>query len=161
EQLATDATRAGGVCVVANLNSPNQVVLSGDNDALDRAEALAAERGFRRTIRLDVAGAFHSPLMEPARERLRDAIEAVTFHDARFPVIGNVTGEPGSGAPALRENLIRQLTSPVLFELSLQRAVADGASKFVELSPGRVLCGLVKKVARSVERLALDEEAAA
>jgi [acyl-carrier-protein] S-malonyltransferase len=132
EAVCADATADGGVCVVANLNSPNQVVISGDVAALDRAEAIAAERGFRRAMRLEVAGAFQSPLMEPAR----------------FPVICNVDAEPSTEPDVLRKNLVRQLTSPVLFEASLRRAMGDGVSKFVELSPGRVLTGLVKRIER-------------
>ena len=148
EEICAAATEKGGVCVVANLNAPGQVVISGDRDALDRAEALAADRGLRRTIRLDVAGAFHSPLMEPARERLEAAIAETTFNAPRCPVIANVTAEPSSDPAELRSNLVRQLTSPVLFEASLRRAIADGTERFVELSPGRVLSGLVKKIDR-------------
>jgi len=155
-EVCTAATAGGGVCVVANLNSPGQVVLSGDLESLARAEAIAAERGFRRSVRLDVAGAFHSPLMEPARKKLEEAIATTEFRPARFPVIGNVDGVPASDPAALRKNLVRQLTSPVLFEASLRRAIADGASKFVELSPGRVLCGLVKKIDRTLPREASD-----
>ena len=148
EEICAAATEQGGVCVVANLNAPGQVVISGDRDALDRAEALAADRGFRRAIRLDVAGAFHSPLMQPARERLAAAIAETTFHTPRCPVIANVTAEPSSDTAELRRNLVRQLTSPVLFEASLRRAIAEGTHRFVELSPGRVLSGLVKKIDR-------------
>ena len=155
-EVCAAATRQGGVCVVANLNSPGQVVLSGDKDALARAEAAAAERGFKRSVRLEVAGAFHSPLMEPARARLEAAIAAAEFRKPRFPVIGNVDGNPASDPKVLRGNLVRQLTSPVLFEASLRRAIADGAAKFVELSPGRVLCGLVKKIDRAIPREAFD-----
>ena len=135
-EVCAAATRPGGVCVVANLNSPGQVVLSGDKEALARAEAEAAERGFKRSVRLDVAGAFHSPLMEPARARLEAAIASTEFRKASFPVIGNVDGTPSTDPKVLRKNLVRQLTSPVLFEASLRRAIADGATKFVELSPG-------------------------
>jgi [acyl-carrier-protein] S-malonyltransferase len=156
EDVCAAATVEGGVCVVANLNSPGQVVLSGDFGALGRAESLAAERGFRRSVRLDVAGAFHSPLMEPARERLEAAIAATDFRKARFPVIGNVDAKPTTDPQALRRNLVRQLTSPVLLEASLRRAIADGAERFLELSPGRVLCGLVKKIDRAVPREACD-----
>jgi len=155
-EVCAAAAGQGGVCVVANLNSPGQVVLSGDKQALARAETIAAERGFKRSVRLDVAGAFHSPLMEPARARLEAAIAAAQFRKARFPVIGNVDGNPTSDPKTLRSNLVRQLTSPVLFEASLRRAIADGAARFVELSPGRVLCGLVKKIDRAVPREAFD-----
>lgn len=156
ESICEAATEHGGVCVVANLNCPNQVVLSGDNEALDRAEKIAAERGFRRAVRLDVAGAFHSPLMEPARERLEAAIEDTAFAPARIPVIANVDAEPSQDPQTLEKNLVRQLTSPVLFELSMRRAMADGAERFVELSPGRVLTGLARKVDRKFPTEASD-----
>lgn len=148
DEVCAEVTKAGGVCVVANLNSPGQVVLSGDTEALDRAEAAAAERGYARAIRLEVAGAFHSPLMEPARARLETAIEATKFSPARFPVIANVDAEPSEDPAKLKGDLVRQLTSPVLFEASLRRAIADGAERFVELSPGRVLKGLMRKIDR-------------
>jgi len=156
EAICSEATRDQGVCVVANLNAPGQVVISGDKSALDRAEAIAAERGFRRAIRLDVAGAFHSPLMEPARERLEEAIDKTEFQPARMPVICNATAEPSTDPAVLRTNLVRQLTSPVLFEASIRRAMADGVSRFVELSPGRVLTGLVRKVERKFPIEACD-----
>jgi [acyl-carrier-protein] S-malonyltransferase len=148
EAICAEAVRDGGVCVVANLNCPGQVVLSGDRAALARAEEIAAARGFRRAIRLDVAGAFHSPLMEPARARLEEAIATTPFRPARFPVIANVDAEPSSDPDVLRRNLVRQLTSPVLFEASLRRAIREGVTGFLELGPGRVLCGLVKKLDR-------------
>jgi len=156
EAICADATREGGVCVVANLNAPNQVVISGDLAALDRADAAAAARGLKRTIRLDVAGAFHSPLMEPARERLEAAIAATTFSPARFPVIANVDAEPSTDPDTLRGNLVRQLTSPVLFDASLRRAMADGVERFLELSPGRILTGLAKKIDRKFPLEACD-----
>jgi len=156
DEVCADVTKAGGVCVVANLNSPNQVVISGDLAALDRAQEIAAGRGLRKAIRLPVAGAFHSPLMEPARARLEEAIATTTFSDARFPVISNVDAEPHRDADTLRANLVRQLTSPVLFEASIRRALAEGADRFVELAPGRVLTGLVKKVDREPTTEALD-----
>lgn len=157
EAVCTAATAAGeGVCVVANLNSPNQVVISGDHEALQRAQAIAAERGLRKAIPLPVAGAFHSPLMEPAEARLKKAIAETAFAEARFPVISNVDAVPTRDPGVLRENLVRQLTSAVLFEASIRRAMADGADGFVELSPGRVLTGLVKKVDRKTTVEALD-----
>jgi [acyl-carrier-protein] S-malonyltransferase len=156
DAICADATRDGGVCVVANLNAPSQVVISGDKPALDRAESIAKERGFRRMIRLDVAGAFHSPLMEPAREQLEKAIAETEFSTPRMPVICNATAEPSTDPAVLRDNLVRQLTSPVLFEASIRRAMADGVARFVELSPGRVLTGLVKKVDRKFDLQAFD-----
>jgi len=148
ESVCAAATETGGVCVVANLNAPGQVVISGDKQALDRAEEIAADQGFRRSVRLEVAGAFHSPLMEPARARLEAAIAECEFSAARFPVYGNVDASPSSDPAALRDKLVRQLTSPVYFAQSIRQAMEDGAESFVELSPGRVLCGLVRKVER-------------
>ncbi len=148
EAICEAASADGGVCVVANLNAPGQVVVSGDLDTLARAESIAAERGFRRTVRLEVAGAFHSPLMEPARARLEAAIGARPFGVARIPVISNVDATPTRDPATLKRNLVRQLTSPVLFEASLRRAIADGVTSFLELSPGRVLTGLAKKADR-------------
>ena len=148
ESVCGAAVANGGVCVVANLNAPGQVVISGDLEALDRAEKIAADQGFRRSIRLDVAGAFHSPLMEPARARLEQGIAECDFYAARFPVYGNVDASPSIEPAALRDKLVRQLTSPVHFAASLRQAMEDGVESFVELSPGRVLCGLVRKVER-------------
>ena len=148
EKVCTEAVATGGVCVVANLNAPGQVVVSGDLRALDRAESIAEDHGFRRSVRLDVAGAFHSPLMEPARARLEEAIAGCEFSEARFPVYGNVDAAPSTDPAVLRDKLVRQLTSPVHFADSLQRAMDDGVESFVELSPGRVLCGLMRKVDR-------------
>ncbi len=156
ESVCAAATSDGGVCVVANLNAPSQVVISGDLAALDRAEAVAAEQGLRKRFRLPVAGAFHSPIMEPARSRLEQAIDAAPFREARFPVISNVDAEPSRDPSVLRRNLVSQLTSPVLFEASIRRAITDGAERFIEASPGRVLTGLVKKVDRGRTMETLD-----
>ncbi len=149
ERVCAEATREGGVCVVANLNAPGQVVISGDDAALARAEKAAAAAGLRRAIRLDVAGAFHSPLMEPARRKLEEAIRAAKFLPARIPVYSNATAEPSRDPGLLRANLVRQLTAPVLFEASVRRAQQEGVVRFFELSPGRVLTGLVKKIDRA------------
>jgi len=154
--ICAEAARDDGVCVVANLNAPGQVIISGDKAALDRADAIAEGRGFRRTIRLDVAGAFRSPLMEPARARLEAAIGDCEFRAALFPVYGNVDAAPTTDPDKLSANLVRQLTSPVLFADSIRRAVDDGVSSFVELSPGRVLCGLVKKADRKLPLTAAE-----
>jgi [acyl-carrier-protein] S-malonyltransferase len=156
ESVCAAAVENGGVCVVANLNAPGQVVISGDKDALDRAEKIAADQGFRRSVRLEVAGAFHSPLMEPARARLEQAIAECEFAPARFPVYGNVDASPSVDPAALRDKLVRQLTSPVHFAASLRQAMDDGVESFVELSPGRVLCGLVRKVDRKFPTTAAE-----
>jgi [acyl-carrier-protein] S-malonyltransferase len=159
ERLCNAAAAEGGVCVVANLNSPGQVVISGDNSALARAEKMAEEQKVARPVRLDVAGAFHSPLMEPARERLETAIAETEFKPAKFPVLSNATAEPSVDPEVLRTNLLKQLTSPVLFEASLRRAMTDGTDAFLELSPGRVLAGFMRKVDRKVPVETCDGEA--
>ncbi|MGQ0613054.1 MAG: ACP S-malonyltransferase [Planctomycetaceae bacterium] len=161
ERVCAEAVREGGVCVVANLNAPGQVVISGDDAALARAERAAAAAGVRRAIRLDVAGAFHSPLMEPARKKLEEAIRAAAFLPARIPVYSNATAQASRDPDRLRANLVRQLTSPVLFEASVRRAKADGVARFFELSPGRVLTGLVKKIDRATLVEACEGGAAA
>jgi len=107
-------------------------------------------------VRLDVAGAFHSPLMEPARAELEAAIAKTPFGAARFPVISNVDATPTTDPERLRRNLVAQLTAPVKFEASLRRALDDGAERFLELSPGRVLCGFLKKIDRGIARESCD-----
>jgi len=156
EKVCVEAVATGGVCVVANLNAPGQVVISGDLRALDRAETIAADHGFSRSISLDVAGAFHSPLMEPARVRLEEAIAGCEFSEARFPVYGNVDAAPSTDPAVLRDKLVRQLTSPVHFADSLQRALDDGIESFLELSPGRVLSGLMRKIDRKFPMTAAE-----
>jgi [acyl-carrier-protein] S-malonyltransferase len=140
-----DEARGGDVLVVANENSPQQVVISGSVPAIERAEALCSERRIRAT-RLRVAGAFHSPLMEPAVAPLRDAIDAATFSTPRFPVASNVTGELVDDASAMRELLVRHVVSPVRWESCAHALRAAGAETFVEAGPGDVLTKLAKRV---------------
>lgn len=135
-----------GVVVAANYNCPGQLVISGENGAVDAAcEALKAA-GARRALRLPVGGAFHSPLMEAAREELERAIEAVEFHNPVCPVYQNVDAKPQTSAEVIKENLIKQLTSPVRWTQIVRNILADGVASFTELGPGNVLQGLVKKV---------------
>ncbi len=135
-----------GVVVAANYNCPGQLVISGENGAVDAAcEALKAA-GARRALRLPVGGAFHSPLMEAAREELERAIEAVEFHNPVCPVYQNVDAKPQTSAEVIKENLIKQLTSPVRWTQIVRNMLADGVASFTELGPGNVLQGLVKKV---------------
>lgn len=142
--LLCDEARGGDVLLVANENSPQQVVISGGLDAIERAEALAAERRIR-AVRLNVAGAFHSPLMEPAVEPLGAAIDAARFEAPRFPIAANVTGELVEDAEVLRALLRRHVVSPVRWE-RCARALRDaGASLFVEAGPGDVLTRLAKR----------------
>lgn len=144
------ASIQSGVVIAANFNCPGQLVISGDIAAVDAAcEALKAA-GAKRALRLNVGGAFHSPLMEPARATLAEAIEATEFHTPRCPIYQNVTASAVTDTQAIKANLIAQLTAPVRWTESVQAMVADGAETFIEVGPGAVLQGLVKKIAPAV-----------
>lgn len=145
------ATIKDEVVVPANYNSPGQLVISGSIKGIEIASAKIKEAGAKRVMPLQVGGAFHSPLMEPAREELAKAIETTTFSAPICPVYQNVNALPSSDISAIRRNLIAQLTSPVRWTQSVQRMVADGATHFVECGPGKVLQGLVKKISPAVE----------
>ncbi len=135
-----------GVVVPANLNGPGQVVVSGEIAAVERAMALATERGAKRAVRLPVSGAFHSPLMKSANAGLAGVLDRVTYRDARVPVVVNVSARPLSGAAELRAASKAQLLGVVRWEASMRRLLDDGASAFVEIGPGKVLRGLLKKI---------------
>lgn len=147
-----DKARGDGVLVPANFNSPMQVVVSGSLDACKRAVDVATEMGFKPTP-LTVAGAFHSPFMAPAADRLREALIQTDFKTPRVPVISNVTAVPHeSTADAIREHLVMQLTHPVRWTQSMGHAAATFSdSRFVELAPGRVLSGLMRRIDRSIK----------
>ncbi len=138
------------VVVPANYNSPGQIVISGSGAGIDKAVAELTERGAKRAIKLPVGGAFHSPLMEPAKEELRQAIEATTFSKPVCPVYQNVNASPSSDPDEIRKNLVLQLVSPVRWTQTIQRMIADGAERFTEVGPGNVLQGLIKKTDRTV-----------
>lgn len=143
-----------GVVVPANYNCPGQLVISGEVDAVNRACEKLKEAGARRALVLPVGGAFHSPLMEPAREELAAAIEATTFKSPRCPIYQNVSTTAVTNATSIRENLISQLTAPVKWTQSIQNMIGDGASHFIEAGPGNVLQGLVKKINPGVQTAA-------
>lgn len=132
--------------VPANYNSPGQVVISGEEAAVDKACEILKADGAKRALRLPVSGAFHSPLMEPAREKLARAIEATPFQAPHCPVYQNVTAAPTEDPAVIRENCLKQLTSPVRWTQTVLNMAADGATEFVELGPGTVLTGLVKRI---------------
>ena len=132
--------------VPANYNSPGQVVISGEEAAVDRACALLKEKGAKRALKLPVSGAFHSPLMEPARAELARAIEATPFHKPECPVYQNVSALPTTDPEQIKSNLLLQLTSPVRWTQTVRNMAADGTARFVELGPGEVLCGLVRRI---------------
>jgi [acyl-carrier-protein] S-malonyltransferase len=146
EEICRKAAAEGGVVVAANYNSPQQIVISGDVDAVARAEALAKGAGARMVRRLAVSGAFHSPLMADAEGGLREALEEADFRDPDFPVVSNASAEPVTDARTARDGLVRQLTAPVRWTESVRRIADAGIGRFVELGPGKVLAGLVRRI---------------
>ncbi|MFC4739116.1 ACP S-malonyltransferase [Flavobacterium ponti] len=140
-----------GIVVAANYNCPGQLVISGEYKAVEEACEKMKEAGAKRALILPVGGAFHSPMMEPAREELAAAIEATTFSTPICPVYQNVTANAVSDAEEIKKNLIIQLTAPVKWTQSVNQMIADGAKSFTEVGPGKVLVGLVNKINRDVE----------
>jgi [acyl-carrier-protein] S-malonyltransferase len=139
------------VVVPANYNCPGQIVISGTNQGIDIACELLKTAGAKRALKLSVGGAFHSPLMNPAKEELEKAIKETTFNTPICPVYQNVTTIAENNPEHIKENLIAQLTAPVKWTQSVEHMIADGATAFVELGPGNVLQGLVKKINATVE----------
>ena len=142
--------KVDGIVVAANYNCPGQLVISGTVDAINDACELLKEAGARRALVLPVGGAFHSPLMEPARAELAKAIEATTFNTPICPVYQNVTASAVTDPNEIKENLVAQLTAPVRWTQTINQMIADGVSGFTEVGPGKVLQGLVKKVDRQM-----------
>ena len=145
-QEICESAYSAGVVVPANLNSPGQVVLSGSREAIDLAIEVAREMGLRRIIKLNVSGAFHSPLMAPAREALLVALESVEIRDPKVPVYQNVTAQPEDSAARIRENLLLQLENPVRWEEIIRRMGADRFTHFFEVGAGKVLQGLNRRI---------------
>ncbi|WP_438972252.1 ACP S-malonyltransferase [Polaribacter sp.] len=139
-----------GVVVAANYNCPGQLVISGAIESVKKACEVLTEKGARRALLLPVGGAFHSPLMEPAREELAAAIEATSFNEPKCPVYQNVAAKAITDAATIKKNLIAQLTGPVKWTQCIQAMVADGGTEFIEVGPGKVLQGLMRKIDRSV-----------
>ncbi len=139
-----------GVVVPANYNCPGQIVISGAIEAVEKACAELTEKGARRALRLPVGGAFHSPLMAPAQEELAKAIEVAVVSEPRCPVYQNVDAKPYTDPVKIKANLVAQLTGAVKWTQTVENMIGDGATDFVELGPGAVLCGLVKKVNREM-----------
>ena len=151
-----EAAADHGVVSPANLNAPGQVVIAGRSPAVARAGELARARGARRVIPLAVSAPFHCALMKPAEDRLAPELRALAAHDPRIPVIANVDGEPKTEASACIEALIRQVSSPVRWEQVVRRSVAEGVRTFVELGPGTVLGGLIRKIAPGATVLSIE-----
>lgn len=145
-QEICESAYSAGVVVPANLNSPGQVVLSGSREAIELAIEVAREMGLRRVITLNVSGAFHSPLMVPAREALQVALESVEIRDPKVPVYQNVTAQSEGSAARIRENLLLQLENPVRWEEIIRQMGADGFTHFFEVGAGKVLQGLNRRI---------------
>ena len=148
ESVCKDTT---GVVIAANYNCPEQIVISGSKKAIDNACISLKEAGAKRALVLPVGGAFHSPLMEPAKERLASVIENTIFEQPKCAVYQNVCATGVIDANELKANLIAQLTAPVLWTQTIKKMISDGATHFTEVGPGKVLQGLIKKIDRSIE----------
>lgn len=159
----TETVSAEGYPVqLANLNCPGQIVISGSKKGVEEASAKAKEGGAKRVIPLDVSGPFHSSLMKPAAERFAAVLDSISLKDTDVPVIGNVTAAPMLDAAEIKKRLIEQLYSPVLWEDSVAKMLEFGVDTFIEIGPGKVLSGLVKKVDRSARTFAIyDDETCA
>jgi [acyl-carrier-protein] S-malonyltransferase len=152
DQVVEDGCRQiDDVVVAANYNCPGQLVISGSNEGIEKACELMKELGAKRALPLPVGGAFHSPLMEPARAELQAAIESTQFNTPSCPIYQNVPASAVSDPATIKENLIAQLTAPVRWTQSVQAMVNDGATHFTEVGPGKVLSGLIKKIHREAE----------
>jgi [acyl-carrier-protein] S-malonyltransferase len=151
ESVCLEAATGGEVVSAANLNAPGQTVISGHAAAVDRAIALAQQRGARRAIRLPVSAPFHCALMKPAAERLARDLEVTRFQDLAVPLVANVTGRTLTSGAEARASLVRQVTAPVQWERSVLTLEAMGARKALEVGPGKVLAGLIKRIAPGLE----------
>lgn len=146
EKIEEICSSCKGTVVAANYNCEGQIVISGEKEAVDEACAKMKEAGAKRALPLRVGGAFHSPLMEPARAELAEGIEKAVFRTPSCPVYQNVTAEPSTDPGVMKANLLAQLTSPVLWTQSTRNMASDGASHFIEIGPGKVLQGLISKI---------------
>lgn len=152
EEACSEAASAG-IVQAANFNSPGQIVISGSIEGIDRAMEVLKAKGVRLVKKLPVSGAFHSPLMQYAQDELGAVLDATPINDARFPVYTNVTALPVRAAADIRDNLLRQVTSPVLWQASMEHMLADGMARFIESGPGNVLQGLMKRISAEAECL--------
>ena len=164
--MAPDAVAAvcneaaqGEVCQPANINSPEQIVISGSKGAVERAAELAKERGAKRAVMLQVSAPFHCTLMHPAEERLAADLEKLAFNDPRVPVVTNIDGVAKDSATASRDALIRQVTGAVQWVRCMQTIVSAGIESYVEVGPGKVLCGLVRQIDRSKSCVNVEDDA--
>ncbi|MGY0654536.1 ACP S-malonyltransferase [Bacillus subtilis] len=157
KQVTDKVTEEGNLVQLANLNCPGQIVISGTAKGVELASELAKENGAKRAIPLEVSGPFHSELMKPAAEKLKEVLDACDIKDADIPVISNVSADVMTEKADIKEKLIEQLYSPVRFEESINKLIAEGVTTFIEIGPGKVLSGLVKKVNRRLKTIAVSD----
>ena len=158
QQVCAEAAE-GEVCEAANLNSPDQIVISGNKAAVERAAELAKHRGAKRAIMLPVSAPFHCALMQPAQDRLAEDLQVLTFHPPEFPVMCNVDATLVTTADQARDALIRQVTGAVQWDKSMRALATLGVQNFVEVGPGKVLCGLMRQIDRSRTCVNVEDEA--
>jgi [acyl-carrier-protein] S-malonyltransferase len=156
EACKAAGTEVGGVVTPANLNAPGQVVIAGEAAAVARAGEIAKARGARRVIPLAVSAPFHCPLMVPAQDRLEPELRALAANDPSIPVVANVDAQPKTDAASSIDALIGQVSAPVRWEEVVRRLIADGARTFVELGPGTVLSGLIRKIDPTVTAVSIE-----
>ena len=149
----------GEAVQAVNFNCPGQVVIAGATKAVEKASEALKAAGAKRAIPLPVSAPFHSTLMKPAAERLKEVLDKIEFHDAKFPIVSNVTAEPVTKAEEIRALLVRQAASPVKWEMSMHRMIRDGFDTFAEVGPGKVLTGFTKKIDRSRNALNVEDMA--
>jgi [acyl-carrier-protein] S-malonyltransferase len=157
-KVTAEVSDSGFPVSLANLNCPGQIVISGSRKGVELASAKAKEAGAKRAIPLEVSGPFHSSLMKPAASELRQVLDGLDMKDASIPVIANVSANPMTTAEEIKENLIEQLYSPVLWEDSVVKMIDLGVDTFIEIGPGKVLSGLIKKINRSVKTYSISDE---
>ncbi|WP_191561744.1 ACP S-malonyltransferase [Metabacillus idriensis] len=156
-EVTEKITKDGFSVQLANLNCPGQIVISGTAEGVEKASSLAKEKGAKRAIPLDVSGPFHSELMKPAADKLKRVLDEVELHDAAIPVVANVTAKQVNDSNQIKDLLVEQLYSPVQWEQSINEMIANGVTTFVEIGPGKVLSGLVKKIDRKATVIAVSD----
>jgi [acyl-carrier-protein] S-malonyltransferase len=156
EAITGEVTESGNSVQVANLNCPGQIVISGTIKGVEEASIAAKEEG-AKVIPLQVSGPFHSSLMKPAADKFADVLAEITINDAKIPVIANVTAKPVTSGSEIKDKLIEQLYSPVRWEETVRELMDNGVDTFIEIGPGKVLCGLIKKVNRRANCLAIGD----
>ncbi|WP_066252675.1 ACP S-malonyltransferase [Neobacillus drentensis] len=159
--VTTEISDAGNPVSLANLNCPGQIVISGSKQGVELAAVKAKEAGAKRVLPLDVSGPFHSTLMKPAAVQLREVLDEIEMKDASIPIVANVTAEPISSAAEIKDKLIEQLYSPVLWEDSVRKMIDLGVDTFIEIGSGKVLSGLIKKIDKTVTTYSVSDEESA